>query len=87
VNVTSTGPGGRYDTGAFVFKGEGRKHVMERVVESLHALMGDDKENILGELGDSLNTLSGPDMQTVASSMAKAALEKSREKTNRKLNC
>jgi hypothetical protein len=60
---------------------------MERVVESLHALMGDDKENILGELGDSLNTLSGPDMQTVASSMAKAALEKSREKTIRKLNC
>jgi hypothetical protein len=60
---------------------------MEELVASLHALLGDDKENILGELGDTLTTLSGRDMQTVVSSMAKAALEKSRERSNRTLSC
>jgi hypothetical protein len=60
---------------------------MEELVASLHALMGDDKENILVQLEHSLTTLSGPDMLKVASSMAKAALETTLEKTFEKSKC
>jgi hypothetical protein len=83
----SNADSGRRDTTGVVVKSEECKQAMDRVVESLQAVMGDDKENILGQLGHSLTALSGPDIQTVASSMAKAALETTRETTIKKSKC
>lgn len=62
--------------------GESKLVAMENLVKSLHTVIGNNDREILGELGQSLTTLSDREMQVVASSMAKAALAKTREKSN-----
>ena len=59
---------------------------MDRVVESLQTVMGNAGETILGQLGDRLTGLSEPEMEQVASNMAKAALETTRETSVRRAN-
>lgn len=56
----------------------------DNLMNSLRTVMGYDEQNILGELAESLTTLSESEMKTVASSMARAALEKSRETSSKK---
>ena len=61
---------------------------IDTLAKSLHTVivMGSDDKGMLGELENSLTTLSGPEMKTLASSMARAALEKTREASGRKSN-
>lgn len=66
---------GRCNTASVAVKTE---QAMDTLVKSLHTVMGSDGKGVLGELKSNLTTLSGPQMKTVASSMARAALETTR---------
>lgn len=62
---------------------------MDTLAKSLRTVIevGSDDKSMFGELEDSLTALTGSEMKTVASSMARAALEKTREASSRKSNC
>jgi len=86
VSILSTDQGGRGVTARVAVKTENL--AMDSLVESLRTviLVGSDDTGMLGELENSLTTLSGSEMKTVASSMAKAALKKTREASGRKFS-
>lgn len=86
VSILSTDQGGRGVTARVAVKTENL--AMDSLVESLRTviLVGSDDTGMLGELENSLTTLSGSEMKTVASSMAKAALKKTREASSRKFS-
>jgi hypothetical protein len=60
---------------------------MKDLVKSLRTVLGDRDPNFMGELGEKMTSLSGPDMETVAASMANAALKKTFPSSGRKCGC
>jgi hypothetical protein len=86
VSTLSADQGDRGDAARVAVKTE--KLAMDTLAKSLHTVIeiGSDDTSMLGELQDSLTALTGSEMKTVASSMARAALRKTREASSRKSN-
>jgi hypothetical protein len=87
VSIFSADQGGRRDTAEVAVKTE--QLAMDALAKSLHtviAMGSDDDKDMLGELENSLPKLTGSEMKTVASTMARAALRKTREASSIKSN-